>query len=499
MKPLSTVLSMLTIAVISSTTMADVTPSPVAATSTANTGSKSDITTKLPSASSLPRMNPANSDLVNRGAYIARAADCMACHGEDYTGGNPIETPMGSIYSTNITPSKRYGIGKYTEKDLRNALRKGRAPDHMIYPAMPYPSYSGMTDEDISALFAYLQRVPAVDEAPDYETDLPFPFNFRILMLGWNAINVPSSTKREGLSAVQQRGEYLVNNLEHCGTCHTPRNSTMGFDKGMYLSGAPLGNWYAPNITPDKDSGIGAWSESDIVTYLRTGQLDRRAYAGGPMGEAVAHSTRYLKDEDLSAIASYLKTVPAIEKDNKVTAVDVLMLPNPVNESITHDLIAQKDYLKQAKAKVDSNSPEGLYLAACGSCHGVNGYAQPDSGYAPIVGLTSIRRNQPNELVNVIVHGIDGSTNTSPSMPGFSKDLNSEQIAAITNYVRVNFGGLTTSEVNAADIDQIVTAQPEQPFLIKYAGVLAWLGVIAVVMLLAILVWWLIRRMNRAH
>lgn len=473
MKPISVMLSMLAIGMTSSAAMAV--------------------------GASLPNVSPANSDLVNRGAYVARTADCMACHGEDYTGGTAIETPMGDIYSTNITPSKRYGIGNYTEADLKKALQKGRAPDHMIYPAMPYPSYNGMKDEDISALFAYLQTVPAVDEAPKNKTDLPFPFNFRTLMLGWNLLNVPSSNNREGLNEVQQRGEYLVNNLEHCGTCHTPRNSTMGFDKDNYLAGAQLGTWYAPNITPDKSSGIGSWSEQDLITYLRTGELDQRAFAGGPMGEVVAHSTRYLKDEDLTAIASYLKVVPAIQTDDKVPAVDVARLPTTINESITHDLLAQDDYLTQAKASVDSgsNSPEALYLAACGSCHGVDGYGQPDARYAPIVGLSSMRRDNPDTLINMIVHGIDGATNTSPKMPGFSEDLNSEQIAGITNYVRVNFGGLQNSSVSADDVDRVVTARPDQPFLIRYAGLLAIIGIIVAILIIAFIIRGMMRSRRR--
>ena len=480
MKPFSIMLSMLAMGVMSNTAMAE------------GTGLNQI---------SLPNVSPANSDLVNRGAYIARAADCMACHGESYAGGAPIVTPMGEIYSTNITPSKRYGIGNYTKTDLKNALHKGRAPDRMLYPAMPYPSYSGMTDEDIDALFAYLQTVRAVDEAPEYKTKLPFPFNFRILMVGWNAINIPSTEKRDGLTKVQQRGEYLVNNLEHCGTCHTPRNSTMGFDKQKYLSGAPLGNWHAPNITPDKSSGIGSWSEQDIVTYLRTGELDQRAYAGGPMGEAVAHSTRYLTDDDLGAIASYLKAVPAVQTEDKISAVDASRLPKPINESITHDLIAQKDNLARAKASVagGSNSPEALYLAACGSCHGVNGYGQPDARYASIVGLSSIRREKPDALINVIVHGIDGATNTSPKMPGFSKDLRAEQIAGIANYVRVNFAGLKDSNVSADDVDRIMTAKPNQPFLIKYAGILAGIGLIVALLLLGLLVRWLFRRKRHTY
>jgi len=411
---------------------------------------------------SLPNVSPTNSDLANRGAYIARTADCMACHREDYSGGVAIETPIGNIYSTNITPSQRYGIGNYTEADFKKALQKGRAPTHQLYPAMPYPSYHGMADADISALFAYFQTVPPVEESPEKITKLPFPLNIRTLMLAWNVINVPSTENRTGLTQTQQRGEYLVNNLEHCGTCHTPRNLTQGLDKKKYLSGAPLGKWYAPNITPDNDSGIGRWSENDIVTYLRTGMLDKRAYAGGPMAEAVAHSTRYLSDDDLSAMAAYLKVIPIIKTDDYVIPIDTSRLPNPVSSSITYNLIEQKDYLAQAKTSTnahsnnDQNSPKALYLAACASCHGVDGYAQPDARYASIVGLSSIRRVKPDALINVIAYGAKGALNTAPKMPGFSKELSHAQIASITNYVRVTFGGLQSSDVSAADVKRIL-------------------------------------------
>lgn len=418
----------------------------------------------LPAKISLPNVSASNSDLANRGAYIARTADCMACHREDYSGGVAIETPIGNIYSTNITPSKRYGIGNYTQADFAKALRKGRSPNHQIYPAMPYPSYHGMTDDDISALFAYFQTVAIVDEPPEKTTHLSFPLNIRSLMLAWNVINVPSTENRTDLTPVQQRGEYLVNNLEHCGTCHTPRNLTQGLDKDRYLSGAPLGKWFAPNITPDIDTGIGRWSERDIVTYLRTGKLDKRAYAGGPMAEAVGHSTRYLTDDDLSAMASYLKVVPAIKTDDYLIPVNIARLPNPVSTSITYDLIEQKDYLAQTKAKTaflsqntnDSHSPKSLYLAHCASCHGVDGYAQPDARYASIVGLSSIRRAKPDALISVIAFGAKGAFNTAPKMPGFNEDLSHAQIADITNYVRINFGGLTTSQVSASDVERII-------------------------------------------
>ena len=424
--------------------------------------------TDLPPRINLPNVSPSNSDLANRGAYVARTADCMACHREDYSGGVPIETPIGNIYSTNITPSKIYGIGNYTEADLKKALRKGRAPGHQIYPAMPYPSYHGMSDDDISALFAYLQTVPPVEAPPEKTTHLPFPLNIRTLMLAWNVINVPSTDNRVGLTPVQQRGEYLVNNLEHCGTCHTPRNLTQGLDKDRYLSGAPLGKWFAPNITPDKETGIGRWSERDIVTYLRTGKIDKRAYAGGPMAEAVAHSTRYLTDEDLSAMANYLKVVPAIKTDDYLIPVNVARLPTPVSDSITYDLLEQKTYLAQTKANTstlissqnsiiqNNDSPKSLYLTHCASCHGVDGYAQPDARYASIIGLSSIRRAKPDALIRVIAFGAKGAFNTAPKMPGFKEDLSNTQIASITNYVRVNFGGLATSEVTADEVKRVI-------------------------------------------
>ncbi|AAZ19002.1 possible cytochrome c alcohol dehydrogenase subunit [Psychrobacter arcticus 273-4] len=450
MKPTGIVLSATLLSIASSAVMADSARSPHV-TSLLN----------ISPATSLLNVSPMNSDLANRGAYIARTADCMACHREDYSGGIAIETPTGNIYSTNITPSQRYGIGNYTEIYFKKALQKGRAPTHQLYPAMPYPSYHGMADADISALFAYFQTVPPIEMPPEKTTHLPFPLNIRTLMLAWNVINVPSTKNRAGLTQTQQRGEYLVNNLEHCGTCHTPRNLTQGLDKEKYLSGAPLGKWYAPNITPDNDSGIGRWSEGDIVTYLRSGLLDKRAYAGGPMAEAIAHSTRYLSDEDLIAMASYLKVVPIIKTDDYLLPVDMSRLPNPLSSSITYNLIEQKDYLAQEKSATNAgsntnNSPKALYLAACASCHGVDGYAQPDARYASIVGLSSIRRVKPDALINVIAYGAKGALNTAPKMPGFDKELSHAQIASITNYVRVNFGGLPSSNVSAADVKRIL-------------------------------------------
>lgn len=441
----------------------------------------------------MPTYSEANSDLVNRGAYVARQADCMGCHREDYSGGIAVETPMGEIYATNITPSLRYGIGDYTEQDLKQALTKGKTPSHHLYPAMPYPAYSNMTDTDIHALFEYLQTVRPIDEAPEYETQLKFPFNIRPLMIGWNILNMPKWEAREGLTKQQQQGQYLVDNLAHCGTCHTPRNKTMGYNTDKYLAGAQLGNAFAPNITPDNASGIGNWSEDEIVSYLRDGEVHNKALAAGPMSEVVMNSTRYLKDEDLQAIASYLKQVPAIETEDTLQPLNTAVLPQKHSDDISFDLLQQIDYLEAANSQAQSPS-ESLYLANCASCHGVNGYGQPDAGYASIVGLTTLRRDNPAPVINVIANGVHDVVNTRPRMPGFKNDLSNDEIASLVNYVRTKFGGLSDSQVNGTDIDTYLKEGPKTPFIVRNAGWLAGLGIIVALVLILLLIRRLIRR-----
>lgn len=441
----------------------------------------------------MPSQSEGNSEIVNRGAYVARQADCMGCHREDYSGGIAVEAPMGTIYATNITPSVRYGIGKYTEQDFKKALTKGVTPTHRLYPAMPYPDYKGMTDEDIHALFEYFKTVPAIDQEPSYKTDLPFPFNIRSLMIGWNMINMPKWEARDGLDETQQHGKYLVDNLAHCGTCHTPRSSTMGYDMNNYLSGAMIGNWHAPNITPDDASGIGGWSTDEIVTYLREGGVHQKALAAGPMSEVVMNSTRYLNDEDLNAIASYLKAVPAVKTDDTIQPLNAAALPAKRGEDITFDLLEQIDELDAAKANASSPA-ESTYLHQCASCHGINGYGQPDAGYAPIVGLTSLRRDNPAPVINVVSHGIHQVVNTRPRMPGFKDELSNEEIADVVNYVRTTFGGLSESQVTADDVATQIKNGPKTPFIVKNAGWLAILGIIVGLLVLGLIIRWILRR-----
>ena len=201
-----------------------------------------------------------NAALIKQGEYVARAADCGACHrtveqgGALFSGGYAIDSPMGRIISSNITPSKTHGIGDYTEQQLADALRKGiNAKGQHLYPAMPYTAYQGMSDADIHALYVYLQHgVKPVDKAVP-ATELAFPFNVRALMFGWNLLFLDASSATLPTDADEplKRGQYLVDTLGHCGACHTPRNAFMAEDSSRYLAGAALGGWVAPNITSD--------------------------------------------------------------------------------------------------------------------------------------------------------------------------------------------------------------------------------------------------------
>ncbi|PKA39469.1 hypothetical protein CWR43_32340 [Rhizobium sullae] len=261
----------------------------------------------------------ADADLVARGKYLATAADCSACHtngeaGAHFAGGYAIHSPMGEIFSTNITPSRQFGIGNYSGEQFARAVREGiRADGAHLYPAMPYPSYSRLTDGDIKALYAYfMEEVEPVD-APAPATELPFPFSIRASMIGWNLLFrnnerfVPDATK----AAEWNRGKYLVDGLGHCGDCHTPRNLLLASDNSQYLAGGEAGPWHAPNLTSDSVSGIGGWSDEALQSYLLTGKSEH-ARASGPMAEAVQHSLQHLTVEDTRAMIAYLRTVAPV-------------------------------------------------------------------------------------------------------------------------------------------------------------------------------------------
>src|ERR1700723_80568 len=261
----------------------------------------------------------ASAELTQRGAYLAKAADCGACHtaphGKPFAGGLAITSPVGTIYSTNITPSADHGIGRYTEEQFARAVRRGvRADGANLYPAMPYTSYSILTDEDVHALYSYFEQGVAPVEAEGPRTDLPFPMNIRLSMKGWNLLFLNSHPFQPdpARSEAWNRGKYLVEGAAHCSACHTPRGFLMQERGARAFAGGQVGTWYAPNITSDVNSGIGGWSQSELVDYLRTGDARGKAQAAGEMGEAVEHSFQYLSEGDVDAMATYVRTVPAI-------------------------------------------------------------------------------------------------------------------------------------------------------------------------------------------
>jgi mono/diheme cytochrome c family protein len=276
-----------------------------------------------------------------QGRRLAVAGDCMACHtvpdsDKPFAGGYAINSPFGAIFSTNITPSKQAGIGLYTEQEFAEAVRKGiRRDGGHLYPAMPYTSYVHMTDSDVSALYAYFMHSVEPVDVPAPKTALAFPFNLRFSMIGWNLLFLDNpTTLRAPLATPQiQRGEYLTNTLEHCGACHTPRNPLMAEITSKALSGGMVGPWFAPNITSDPISGIGGWTDAELIGYLRTGHATGKAQAGGGMAEAVQNSLQFLPDGDLAAIVAYLKSTAPVRMREKPDRVMTMASPIAVRLS----------------------------------------------------------------------------------------------------------------------------------------------------------------------
>ena len=265
---------------------------------------------------SVPDVHP-TAELIARGEYLTRAADCAACHnvpgGEPFSGGVAFKLPFGTIYSTNITADRETGIGTWSDDDFVRALHRGIAKDGThLYPAFPYTSYTGLSRDDAVAIKAYLFSLPPV-HAPARPADLTFPFNQRWTMRFWNLAFLDEHRFRPdpARSAEANRGAYLATALGHCGECHTPRNFAFALRPSKQFAGTVLQGWKAYNISPDRQSGIGSWSDTQVADYLRTGHAQDRGSAAGPMGEAVSNSLQYLSAQDITALVAYLRTVQA--------------------------------------------------------------------------------------------------------------------------------------------------------------------------------------------
>ncbi|GHB34118.1 cytochrome c [Salinicola rhizosphaerae] len=395
----------------------------------------------------------ADDDTVQRGAYLARAGDCVACHtapgGKPFAGGLPIESPFGTIYSTNITPDKKAGIGNYSEAEFAAALRQGeRADGANLYPAMPYPSYAKLTDDDVHALYVYfMQSVKPVAEQPP-ETDLGFPFNQRWGISAWNWLFADADTFQPNASYDQltDRGRYLVEGLGHCGSCHTPRGfaeqeKALDGDSEDYLAGANLNGWWAPSLRGGDDGdgrGIEGWDSQAIVDYLKTGR-NAHATVGGEMTSVVANSTTHLTDKDLMGIAQYLKSLSANPAGDGATTAD--QRQQATDETAAH--------LQAAKNLSDG---ERLYIDNCAACHLDDGNGA-ERVFPPINGNSLANADDPTGLIHTILAGAKPpATPTIPAqlpMPGFGWRLSDDEVATLATFVRGawgNDGGAVTAD-----------------------------------------------------
>ena len=438
--------------------------------------------------------------LIARGKQLAVAADCAACHtapkgGVPFAGGYAIESPMGAIVATNITPSTTHGIGAYTLAEFQRALRQGvRRDGAHLYPAMPYTAYTQLSDADTHALYAYFMHDVKPVDTPVAETHLPFPFSVRASMAAWNAMFLkderftPDPAKSEQIN----RGAYLANALAHCSTCHTPRNTLMAEDLGKpFLSGANVGPWFAPNITSDKVHGIGGWSDDELVQYLKTGQVHGKAQAAGPMAEAIEHSLQHLPDEDLRAIAAYLKQTPA------VSGPDTGAQPRDLHGQASKDEVA----LRGLK---DVDPGWRVFSASCAHCHQENGTGTQNGEYPSLFHNTATGGDRADNLIATILHGVDRTVAGKPHfMPAFGDDasftdrLSDQEIADLSNYVLSRYGNAAV-KVSLEDV-RVARAGGPKPLLAKAQPFLVPAGVLVLAVLIGLVLRRRAKRSSRAR
>ncbi|GJG94115.1 cytochrome c [Cupriavidus pauculus] len=366
--------------------------------------------------------------LIQRGAYLARVGDCMACHSApgkpEYSGGLPIDSGHGIIYSTNITPDRQRGIGGYTEKQFADAVRRGvRADGTHLYPAMPYPNYAKVTDADIHALYAFFMSGVKPSNVQPPQTSMDFPFNLRWGMAVWNLVfasDKPFQPQPKWTDQVRL-GAYLVEGLGHCSSCHTPRGVAMNEKadssaNAQYLAGGDLNGWPVPSLR-----GMPHWTNQDIVDYLLTGR-NRTAAVAGEMTQVVAHSTSHMRTTDLDAIAAYLKSLPPVPGKSPTV--------KPQGGMTT---------IRKLTAAKDLTLGERLYLDNCAACHFVTGKGATRV-FPQLDGATVINAGSPAALVNVILAGAaTPSTAKAPSvlvMPGFAHRMNDAEVAELATFLR---------------------------------------------------------------
>ena len=394
---------------------------------------------------SLARSAPASQELMQRGAYLARAGDCIACHttqgGKMFAGGLPLATPLGTIYSTNITPDLETGIGRYEIDDFVRVMREGVAKDkHHLYPAMPYTSYARVSQEDLLALYSYFMQGVEPVRQTNHPTKLNWPLSMRSLMAAWNALYFKKGkyAADPNKSTSWNRGAYLVQGLGHCGGCHTPRG-IFGQEKAgseqesrQYLTSATLDNWHASPLTGDSETGLNAWSKDEIVEFLKTGRTARVA-ALGVMAEVVGKSTQYLTNQDLMAIAEYLKSLPPSNYEGQGNEDSARPRQPAAAAAATWALSIGNTGMRGSR----------IYLDNCNACHRSDGSGASRT-FPNLVKNEALNAKDPITLIHIVLAGGSmPSTQTAPTafaMPDFGWRLSDAEVADVLSFVRGSWG-----------------------------------------------------------
>ena len=386
---------------------------------------------------------PANGD-----EYLARAADCVACHsipgGKGFAGGLKMGTPVGAIYSTNITPDPETGIGRYSLADFDLAVRYGIAKDgHHLYPAMPYPSYVKLADVDVVALYRFfMQQVPPVHQA-NLKSEIPALLSFRWPLAFWNFLFAPSAgyAAKSDHDAVWNRGAYLVQGPGHCGACHTPRGigmqeKALDDSSANFLAGAELDAWYAPSLRGDMRTGLGTWSTTDIGEFLEHGH-NRVGSAFGSMTDVINNSTSYFSGSDIQAIAVYLRSLPARSAQQPVAY-----------DNATTDALRDRPATQPGAA---------IYASDCASCHGFD--AKGFTAYMPaLAGNPVVLDENPSSLINVVLNGsvplLAKGVPDAYRMPQFRQQLSDQDAADVITFMRNRWGNQAPA-VTAAQVAKL--------------------------------------------
>ena len=378
-----------------------------------------------------PQRAAFGSALIQSGGVLAQLGDCIVCHtpagAKVFSGGLPVATPFGTIFSTNITPDPETGIGRWSEAAFARAMRDGVSRDgHLLYPAFPYDHFTHVTDDDLHALYAFMMTREPVAAAPLANT-LPFPFNLRPIIAGWNMLflhkgPVPPTPDQ---SAEWNRGAYLVEGLGHCGACHTPRNQAGGESVGQAYAGNVVEQWHAPALNSDSPAPV-PWTVDSMTTYLRRGWVDQHSVSAGPM-QLVYHNLGDVPDADVRAIATYLVSVAGpVSPERARRAEEILAL------------------VQGSKAGTVAAVPAGetagaaIFAGACSSCHQEGGPTL--AGHLPLALYTAVTAPDPRNLIHVILDGVrpvDGEA--GPIMPGFAGALTDEQVASLASYIRAHY------------------------------------------------------------